>query len=95
MNNFNILGKLQEEPERFEGGNGTKYGKIKIEVDRNRDELQPEVFEVVLFRSLLEVELHKGQIVCISGRLQANNFNKENVVKYNTNLVANNLKVVA
>ena len=95
MNNFNVLGKLQDEPERFEGNNGTKYGKIKVEVDRNKDEFEPEVFEIVLFRSLADIDLHKGQIVCISGRLQANNFTKDNNVKYYTNLVANNLKVVA
>ena len=97
MNNFYLIGKLIEEPEKSQTGSGLPMAKLRICVDKSgRDsEEDNNVFEVTAFRSIAEMNIPKGAIVVVSGKVQPNNYSKEGTVYYNTRLVASAVSLIA
>lgn len=95
MNNFCLVGRLHEEPEKLTSSNGLNYVKLVVNTDPLNKEDKPELFEVVAFRSLAESSYYKDQIVAISGRLVSNNYEKEGSYKFNASLIANVITVIA
>lgn len=95
MNNFTFFGKVQEKPQLLESDKGCKYCNIIIGVNRNykkQDGVELiDDFKITLFQSLAEdvcEKVKKGKGIIISGRLQQNNYNKnENEVYYRPELV--------
>lgn len=95
MNEFKFYGKAIEKPELKESEKGYKYCNLIIGVNRpykNQDGDQlVDNFKITLFRTLAEdvcEKLKKGKGIIVSGRLQENNFNKDdNEIWYKTELV--------
>lgn len=85
MNEFKFYGSALETPEMIESDRGNKYCYIKINVSReykNQDgSVGNDDFKVACFKTLAEEatkNVKKGQNIIIKGRLQENNFQKEN-----------------
>lgn len=94
MNNLCLAGHITQEPEKSISTNGTKVAKFKIAVDKfskENDESTYDVFEVVLFRDLADVDLKVGQFVGVSGKLLANNYQKDSKSYFNCSIVGNNI----
>ena len=96
MNNFYLVGSLTEDALQGQTNSGTRISRIKLAVEKNtRDqETSSDIFEVVLFRSLAEQDLKAGDKIAVSGRLQANNYEKEGNNYYNCNLIGSSLYVM-
>ena len=56
---------------------------------------EEEILEVVLFRSLAEDRYEDGQYIAVNGRIQANNFEKEDVTYYHANLIGNSVTLIS
>ena len=85
MNEFKFYGKALETPDLIESDRGNKYCHLLVNVDReykNSDgKVDNDDFKVTCFKSLAEEvskNVKKGQKVIVKGRLQQNNFDKEN-----------------
>lgn len=97
MNTFNLVGCIMSEPERGETANGLNLCRIRIAVEKANAKDQAndfEEFEVALFGNLAGQEFMTGQIVAISGRLQANNYEKDAITYHNVRLTANTVSVI-
>lgn len=97
MNDVNIAGRLLQEPERSQSASGIKIAKLKIAVDKinkDGDNNGYDVFEVVVFRDLADIKVEVGQFLGISGRLMANNYEKEDKSYYNCSIVGNNIALL-
>lgn len=93
MNSIQICGKIVEEPVVGTSSNDLKFAKIKIAVDKKGTNNEPEyeIFEVVVFRTLAELQFDIGQYIGVVGRLSANNFEKDGNVYYNCSIIGNSL----
>ena len=93
MNSFYLVGKIAEVGAMSQTNSGTNMCRLKVSVEKNTREQDTtnEIFEVVLFRSLAEKEYEVGDNIAISGKLQANNYEKDNNYYYNSNLIANSI----
>ena len=96
MNSFFLVGRLIEDAIQTETTTGTKMSRIKVAVDKSNKDQQvtKEIFEVILFRTLAEKQLFKNDAIAISGKVQANNYEKDDVSYYNCNLIASSLYVL-
>ena len=95
MNQFELIGKVCEEPERSETNSGIKMARIKLSVDKGKDDDKtPELYEVTVFRQLAELDLRVGQYVSVVGKLTANNYEKENKTYFNCQLIGNILNLI-
>lgn len=97
MNGFYLVGRVNDVPERAETSSGISLCRLRLNVRKtNKDaEDSSEIIEVVLFRSLAEENYEVGQYVAVSGRVQANNFEKEATTYYHVNLIGNSLTVLS
>lgn len=95
MNLFALAGYIIEEPVKITTDNGTKLCRLRISVDMNSKENddEKEIYEVTVFRNLVEEDYRIGQFVAVSGRLVCNNYRSENKQYYNANLIGNNLTI--
>lgn len=95
MNEFIFFGKAAEKPKLMESEKGNKYCYVLLDVERNYKNPDGEKlvdnFKITCFRSLAEdvcEKLKKGTKLLITGRLQENNYNKDdNTILYKTELV--------
>ena len=96
MNNFVLVGRIVEEPERSETSAGIKLCRLKISVDKtNKDQQEEsEIYEVALFRNLATDEYLVGQNIAVSGKLQASNVLRDGVMYYNIRLVGNTVTLI-
>lgn len=85
MNEFRFYGKALETPELIESDRGSKYCYLKLNVDRdyrNSDgNIDNDDFKITCFKNLAEEiakNVKKGQKIIVKGRLQQNNFEKDN-----------------
>ena len=94
MNTFNLVGRITDEPERFESANGVKVCRIRVSIEKSGKDQDEgyDVYEVALFRTLAEEKLEVGQCVALSGKLQANNLEKDGNTYYSARLVGNVLE---
>ena len=97
MNGFYLVGRIVGNPERVETSSGLSLCRLKLSVNRTNRDLaeEAEIYEIVLFRGLAEMRYEEGQNVAVSGRLQANNFDKEGTVYYHANLIGNSVTVIS
>ena len=85
MNAFRFCGRALETPELLESEKGSKYAHLFLKVEReykNSDgKVDTDVFRITCFKSLaeeIEKNVKKGQTLIMKGRLQENNFVKDN-----------------
>lgn len=97
MNSFNLVGQIISPPERFESSSGTKICRLRLSVDKTgREQAESsEVYEVALFRNLAGEEYRVGQYVAVSGKLQANNYEKDGNQYFNVRLLGSAITVLA
>ena len=96
MNDLNIAGRLLQEPEKSQTANGLKIARLKIAVDKlgKDSEDNYDVFEIVVFKELADIKVEIGQFIGVTGRLSANNYDKEGKTYYNCSIVGNYLSVL-
>ena len=85
MNEFRCCGRALETPELLESEKGSKYAHLFLRVEReykNSDgTVDTDDFRITCFKSLaeeIEKNVKKGQTLIMKGRLQENNFVKDN-----------------
>lgn len=85
MNEFRLYGKALETPVLIESDKGNKYCHLFMNCDReykNSDGfVDSDDFKVTCFKTLAEEvakNVKKGQQIVVKGRLQQNNFDKDN-----------------
>ena len=85
MNEFRFRGRALETPELLESEKGSKYAHLFLRVEReykNSDgTVDTDDFRITCFKSLaeeIEKNVKKGQTLIMKGRLQENNFVKDN-----------------
>ncbi|GEM_PF-2505642 len=96
MNSFYLVGRVAEEPEKFESANGVKVCRLRVSVEKNSKDPGDsyDLYEVALFRNLAEENYAIGQCVGIAGKLQANNLEKDGNMYYSTRLVGNSVSFI-
>jgi len=97
MNAFYLVGKIIDEPEKLETANGVRICKLRLAVEKNSKEATEtyEIFEVILFRALAQEEYQNGQMIAVSGKLQANNYEKDSSFYYNAKLIGSNVSYIS
>jgi len=85
MNEFVLNGKVLDEPKIMESEKGNKYTNLLVEVERNYSSGDngptTDVFKVVSFKGVADdvcENVKKNTKIIIRGRLQSNNYKKEN-----------------
>ena len=94
MNLFALAGYIVDEPVKITTENGVKLCRLKVSVEKSAkdSEEDQEIFEVTVFRNLVDENYREGQFITVSGRLTANNFRSENNKQYyNANLIGNSV----
>lgn len=98
MNKAILMGRLTKDPEvRYTNG-GKTIGSFSIAVDRRfKSEGQPEAdfFTCVTFgkqAEFVEKYLKKGTKILLSGQIQNNNYEKDGVKHYNTQIVVDEIE---
>ena len=93
MNLFALAGCIVEEPVKITTDNGIRLCRLKISVEKNSKETEEdkEIYEVTVFRNLVDENYRVGQFIAVSGRLVSNNYRSENKEYYNANLIGNNI----
>ena len=97
MNEVNIIGRLLEQPEKALSSNGIKFAKFKLAVDKANKDGEAngyDVFEVVVFRDVADTDMNVGQFIGITGRLSANNYEKDGKAYYNCSIIGNNITLM-
>ena len=96
MNSFYLVGRIVDSVNMTKTSNGVNIARLHVAVERlNKDqEVTNDIFEIVLFRSLAERNFQDGQTIAISGKLQANNYEKDGVSYYNNSLIASSIYVM-
>ncbi len=96
MNSVQICGRVVEKPQIGQSQNSVKFSKIRISVERSykEDEDNHEIFEVVVFRNLAEIQLEVGQYIGVTGKLSSNCNEKDGVKYYNYSIIGNTLSLL-
>lgn len=96
MNSLQLCGRVIEKtPSETSQGN-VKFSKIRIAIDKNSkdDDDSYDVFEVVVFRNLADMELRVGQYIEVSGKLSSNNYEKDGITRYNCSIFGNSVSIL-
>jgi len=101
-NNVVIIGKVIKEPKLFETANGFQMATMLLRVKRSyrnsNGEFDSDDLEIVLWKNLAEEclkEISNDALVLVSGRLQANNYSKDDKTYYKANIVAEKVSVIS
>ncbi|QXM06989.1 single-stranded DNA-binding protein [Crassaminicella indica] len=97
MNQVILIGRLTRDPElRFTAGSGKAVATFSIAVDRGYgQEKTADFFRIVVWDKQGENcanYLAKGSLVAVQGRLQNNNYEKDGVMHYTIDIVANRVQ---
>lgn len=105
MNKAIIIGNLGGNPKISHGPNGftvTKFNMATSERYRDREngELKErtEWHRVAVFGKLAEIcekYLSKGKKVCVEGRIRTNNYEKNGITRYSTEIIASNVQFLS
>ena len=96
LNQFIVIGKIQELPMIRETSNGNKISTLLLEVDRNfknSDGLyERDSFQITLWKGIAESTVHLaeiGSLIAVKGRVQSNTYEgKDGVHYYNYEIIA-------
>ena len=93
MNLFALAGYIADEPVKITTDNGTRLCRLRISVDKSSKESEEdkEIYEVTVFRNLVDEDYQVGQFIAVSGKIVCNNYRSENKSYYNTNLIGNSV----
>ena len=101
LNQIVLVGKVKEKPIVREASNKVKIANLVLEVDRSyknaKGEVETDLFNVTLWRNIAEDfsdSCEIGNIIGVKGRLQSNNFLKEDTVYYRSDIIAEKLSIL-
>lgn len=101
LNQIVLVGRVKEMPVIKETSHGNKVATLIMEVERNfkstTGEVEYDDFQVTLWRGMAEECENNcvvGALVGIKGRLQANNYVKEEVTYYKGDLIAEKISIL-
>ena len=97
MNEFNLIGVLKSVMPLEETASGIKVINFIVEVDRPFKSDKTDTFKVTAFKDVAEdFATHTiiGSSVLIKGRLQSNNYEKDDKVYYSPELLADKIYYV-
>ena len=96
MNSVNIAGRISDEAVKATSGNGLPFVRFKITVDKNSKDSNGgyDVFEIVAFRELADLNYEVGRYVAITGKLSANNYEKEDKQYFNCSIIASAISMM-
>lgn len=104
VNKAILIGRLGKDPEVRNLENGATVANFSIATtevyrDRTTNEKKEitEWHNIVLWRNLAEIAakyLHKGDMVYIEGKLRTRSWEKDNVTRYTTEIVGDNLTML-
>lgn len=97
-----LIGKLAEQPEIRTTSTGLKVANLLVDVEKNfrnqNGELEIERYSCTIWRAIAETVIDTcrvGDIIAIRGRMQANNYiSKDQVERYNCEIIAENVSIV-
>lgn len=105
LNKVMLIGNLGKDPEfrHMEGGvMVARFPLATSEFYKNKEgqrQEQTEWHRIVLWRGLAEaaekINLHKGQMIFIEGRIRTRSWEKDGVKKYETEIVADNMTLLS
>ncbi len=102
MIEFLCFGNVVEKPELKETQTGLKYCNIVLKVNRpyaNADGIiEADDYSVTCWKQLAEdmvSELDQNKAVLVKGRIQANNYKKDDGCSFRTDLIASSINIVA
>ena len=100
-NQISIIGKIKEEPVVKELSSGTKMATMLVEVERTykgvKNENESDLFNITLWRNVAEESekiCKKDQVVGVFGRLQSNNYTKDDLTYYKADIVCERLSII-
>lgn len=101
MNQVVVVGRVKELPVIKETANGNKVAYMLVEVERSfknaQGDIEKDDFMVTLWRGIAE-ECHAsctvGSVVGVKGRLQANNYTKDDVIYYKPEIIAEKVSIL-
>jgi len=94
MNAVNLAGRIVEEPIKAVSTNGVNLARIKIAVDKNNKDGSTngyDLYEICVFRELADINLEVGQFVGVTGKLTANNYEKDGKSYFNCSIIGNTI----
>lgn len=97
MNEFNLIGVLKSVLPLEETASGIKVINFIVEVDRPFKSDKKDLFKVTAFKDIAEDFASRtiiGSNILISGRLQSNNYEKDDKVYYSPELLADKIYYV-
>lgn len=104
LNKVMLIGNLGRDPEfrHMEGGiTVARFPLATTEFYKNKEgqrQEQTEWHRIVMWRGLAEaaekINLHKGQMIFIEGRIRTRTWEKDGVKKYETEIVADNMTLL-
>lgn len=96
MNSVNIAGRVIDDPAKSTSASGLNMARFKIAVDKNGKNVNGyDVFEVVVFNELASTPIEVGQSVGVTGKLSANNYEKEGKSYYNCSIIGNSITLLS
>ena len=90
MNTVNVVGKISSDPMKSTSSNGVQFAKFKLAVEKaNKDGNANgyDIFEIVVFRELADLDYKVGHYAAITGKLTSNNYEKDDKQYYNCQIV--------
>ena len=97
MNSFILIGKALETPISKETSNGKKYSKIRLQEKRAyknaNDEYENDTYEVTVWGNSNLDEIKEDDLISIKGRLQSYNYEKDNNIYHNIELIGEKINV--
>ena len=96
MNSFYLVGKVADEADKSQSASGMKIARFRLKVPRNSEQGPiDELYEITVFRDLAEENFRVGEIVGVCGKVSANNYEKDDVTRYNARLIGNTVSRIA
>lgn len=102
MNEFHVVGICQNEPERKLTAGGISYTQLLVESTRPYKNAagvaETDLFSVTVWKTLADEcleHVRKGSAVAIKGRVQANNYTKDDDIYYRCDLVGEKVAVIS
>lgn len=96
MNTISIAGKVIDDPVKAVSSSGLDFAKFKIAVDKTGKDSNNgyDVFEVVVFKDLANIKYNIGQFVGVTGKLSANNYEKDGKSFYNCSIIGSGITLL-
>ena len=104
LNKVILVGRLGKDPEVRHLDNGATTAKFSLATSERykkkstNDQIEKtEWHNIVLWRELAEVAekyLHKGDLICVEGKIRTRSWEKEGVTRYTTEIEGNNITML-